>query len=114
MKISLFSLGWNLKHETLLGILVYTFVLFLHNLCVLNANMSDNALYLETFTFKLAKHKMATKMLSKLHIFYSLSHINAQFMVSARFLIDNFKNNKYFNKYERKNPKWPRNLPSYE
>ena len=33
---------------------------------------------------------MTIKMLRKPHIFYSLSHINAQFMVSARFLIDNF------------------------
>ena len=67
---------------------MYTFVLFfLHNLCVLNANLSDNVLYLETFTFKLAKHKMATKMLRKSHIFYSLSHINAQFIVSVRFAL---------------------------
>ena len=57
---------------------------------MLNAILSVNVLYLETFTFKLAKHKMATKMLRKPHIFYSLSHINAQFMVSERFLIDNF------------------------
>ena len=28
------------------------------NLCVLNSNLSDNILYLVTFTFKLAKHKM--------------------------------------------------------
>ena len=55
-----------------------------------SANLPDNVLYLETFTFKLAKHKMATKMLRNPHIFYSLSHINAQFMVSARFLINNF------------------------
>ena len=33
---------------------------------------------------------MATKMLRKPNIFYSLSHIKAQFMVSARFLIDDF------------------------
>ena len=30
---------------------------------------------------------MASKMLKKTHIFYSLSQINAQFVVSARFLI---------------------------
>ena len=64
--------------------------LFLHNVCVLNANLSDNVLYLETFTFKLAKHKMATKMLRKPYIFYSLPRINAQFMVSARSLNDSF------------------------
>ena len=57
---------------------------------MLNVNLPDNVLYLETFTFKLAKHKMATKMLRKPHIFYSLSQINAQFVVSARFLIVNF------------------------
>ena len=57
---------------------------------MLNVNLPDNVLYLETFTFKLAKHKMATKMLRKPHIFYSLSHIEAQFVVSARFLIVNF------------------------
>ena len=90
MKISLFTLGSNLKHETLFGILVYTFVFSPHNLCVLNANLSDNALYLETFTVKLGKHKIATKMLRKPHIFYSLSHINAQFMFSACFLIGIF------------------------
>ena len=33
---------------------------------------------------------MATKMLIKPHIFYSLSQINAQFVVSVRFLIVNF------------------------
>ena len=57
---------------------------------MLNVNLPDNVLYLETFTFKLAKHKMATKMLRKPHIFYSLSQINAQFVVSARFLIVSF------------------------
>ena len=57
---------------------------------MLNANLSDKVLYLETFTFKLAKHKIAIKMLRKPYIFYSLSHINAQFILSARFLIDNF------------------------
>ena len=35
-------------------------------------------------------HKRATKMLGKPYIFYSLSHINAQFMFFARFLIDYF------------------------
>ena len=60
---------------------------FLHNLCVLNSNLSDNILYLLTFDpFKLAKHKMATKMLRKLHISHGLSHR----LVSARFLIDDF------------------------
>ena len=56
---------------------------------MLNSNLSDNILYLVTFTFKLAKHKINTKMFEKPHIFYSLSHIKAQFMVSERFLIDN-------------------------
>ena len=64
--------------------------LFLHNLRVLNVNLPDNVLYLETFTFKLEKHKMATKMLKKNHIFYSLSQINVQFVVSARFSIGNY------------------------
>ena len=57
---------------------------------MLNANLSDNVLYLETLSFKLAKHKMTTKILRKPHIFYSLLYINAQFMVSARFLIHDF------------------------
>ena len=57
---------------------------------MLNVNLPDNVLYLETFTFKLAKHKIATKMLGKPNIFYSFSQINAQFMVYARFLIVNF------------------------
>ena len=52
------------------------------NLCVPNSNLSDNILY--------AKHIIATKMLRTPHIFYSLSHIKAQFMVSSIFLIDNF------------------------
>ena len=64
--------------------------LFLHSLCVLNANLSDNVLYLDTFTYKLEKNKIATKIFRKKHIFYSLSHMNAQFVVSAKFLIDNF------------------------
>ena len=34
--------------------------LFLHYLCVLNLNLSDNILYLVSFTFILAKHKKAT------------------------------------------------------
>ena len=43
---------------------VYFFLhLFLHNLSVLNTNLSNNILYLVTFTFKLAKHKMAAKTL---------------------------------------------------
>ena len=33
---------------------------------------------------------MANKILGKPHIFYSLSHIKAQFMVSEKKLIDNF------------------------
>ena len=72
MKICLFNLGWNLKHGSFApDFSVYFFIhLFLHNLCVLNSNLSDNILYLVTFTFKLAKHKMATKMLRKPHIFY--------------------------------------------
>ena len=59
-------------------------------MCVLNSNLSVNILYLVTFTFKLAKHKMATKMLRKPRIFSSLSHMEAQFMFFATFLIDNF------------------------
>ena len=59
-------------------------------MCALNANLSDIILYLVTFTFKLAKHKMDTKMLRKPHIFYGLSHIKGQFMVSAIFLFHNF------------------------
>ena len=55
----------------------------------MNVNLPDNVVYFETFTFKLAKHKMANKMLRKPYIFYSLSQINAQFVVSARFLIVN-------------------------
>ena len=45
---------------------VYFFIhLFLDNLCLLNSNLSANILYLVTFTFKLAKHKMTNKMLRK-------------------------------------------------
>ena len=78
MKRCLFSLGWNLKHG---DFSIYFLIhLFLHNVCVLNSNLSVNILYLVTFTFKLAKHKMATEMLRKPHISYSLSHMKAQFM----------------------------------
>ena len=38
------------------------YIFFLHNLCVLSSNLSDNFLYLVTFTFKLAKHKITAKM----------------------------------------------------
>ena len=78
---------WNFAQDFSVYFCIH---LFLHNLRELNVNLSDNVRYLETFTFKLAKHKMATKMLRKPYIFYSLSHINAQFMVSARLSIDNF------------------------
>ena len=73
---------------------------------MLNANLSDNILYLGTFTFKSAKHKMATKIIRKLIFFYSVSHIKAQFMVSARFVIDN---NSYgvFGKKLPLNPRYP-------
>ena len=54
---------------------------------MLNSNLSDNILYLVTFTFILAKHKMATKMLRKPHIFYSLSHIKAGFLIDDFFLV---------------------------
>ena len=64
--------------------------LFLHNLGVLNSSFSDNTLYFATFTFKLAKHKMAAKILIKPRIFYGLSHMKTQFMVSGRFLFETF------------------------
>ena len=57
----------------------FVFTCFFLKLRALNASLSGNVLYLEEFTFKLAKHKMATKM-DKPHIFYSLSHKNVQFM----------------------------------
>ena len=52
--------------------------------------MLDNFLYLVIFTFELAKHKMATKILREPRFFYGLSHTTAQFMVPARFLFDMF------------------------
>ena len=36
--------------------------LFLHNLFVVNSDLPDDILYLVTFTYKLAKHKMTAKM----------------------------------------------------
>ena len=51
-----------------------------NNVCVLYSNLSDNILYLVTFTYKLAKHKMAPKMLK----------MKAQCMFFGRFLIDIF------------------------
>ena len=53
------------------------FYFILHNLCVLNSNLLDNILYLVTFIFKLAKHKMAAKMKRNSHICYGLSHMKA-------------------------------------
>ena len=61
---------------------VFLIHLFLHNMGVLNSSLSIDILYLVTFTFKLAKHKMAAKMLIKPRIFYGLSHMSAQFLVS--------------------------------
>ena len=74
---------WNFARDFSVYFLIH---LFLHNVCGLNLNLSINILYLVTFTFILAKHKMATKMLN---IFYSLSHMKA-FICFARFVIDNF------------------------
>ena len=62
MKICVFSMGWNLKHNLGLGILCSIIHLWLHNLSVTYSNLSDNILYLVTFTYKLEKHKMAAKM----------------------------------------------------
>ena len=58
--------------------------LFLHNPGVLNANLSNNILYLMSFTLKLAKQKMT----SKSHTFFFLSHINTQFLFSTRFRVE--------------------------
>ena len=68
---------------------VYFFIhLFLRNLGVLNVHLLNNILDLVTFTFKLAKHKMAAKMLIKPRIFYGLSHMKAQLlMISGIFII---------------------------
>ena len=60
---------------------------------MLNSNLLDNILYLVTFTFKLAKHKMATNMLREPRMFYSLSHIEAQFFFYDIFLIVSFERN---------------------
>ena len=57
---------------------------------MLNSNLSNDILYLVTFTFKLAKHTMAAKMLIKPRIFNGLLHMKAQFMVSGIFLFDKF------------------------
>ena len=71
--------------------LVYIFIhLFLHNLGVLNLHLSNNILYLVAFAFKLAKHEMAAKMFIKPRIFYVLSQMKAQFMVSGRFSYEKF------------------------
>ena len=40
--------------------------------------------------FQISRTQMATKMIRNPHFFQSVSHINAQFMVSARFVIDKF------------------------
>ena len=69
---------------------IYLYPLFLHKLGVLNSNLSNNIIYLVTFTFKLAKNKMAAMMVIKYRIFNSLSHMKAQFMVSGIFLFDKF------------------------
>ena len=90
MKMCVFSRSWNLKYWALNGILVYIFHLFLHNLGVLKSSLSNDILYLVTFTFKLAKHKMAVKMLITPRIFYGLSQMKAQCMVSVRFLFKKF------------------------
>ena len=48
---------WDFAREFSVYFLTH---LFLHNLCVLNSNLSVNILYLVTFTFTLVKYKMAT------------------------------------------------------
>ena len=60
------SKTWNFARDFNVYFCIH---LFLHNLRVLNVDLSDNVLYLDTFTYKLAKHKMVTKMLRKRHIF---------------------------------------------
>ena len=57
---------------------------------MLNSCLSNDILYLVIFTFKLAKHKMAAKMVIKPRIFYGLSHMKAKFMVSVRFVFEKF------------------------
>ena len=71
MKMCVFSLGWNPKKMHFARHLRVEFIiyLFLHNLCVLNENLSDNILYLVSFTFKLLKQKMTAKTTSLLYFF---------------------------------------------
>ena len=70
-------------------------------MCVLNSSLSDKILYLVPFTFKLAKHKMAAEIQRSPHIFYVFSHMKAQLIVSATFVLYIFfssvfeKNNLY-------------------
>ena len=92
IKICIFSMGWNLKHETLLEILVYTFLsTCFYIICVCWIRICPITFYIWwPSPFKLAKHKMATKLLRKHHIFYSLSHIESQFRFSDFFKIYNY------------------------
>ena len=59
-----FYLTFKFKTSAVFDVFTVTISILLNML-----TMSDNILYLATFTFKLAKHKMATKMLRKPHIF---------------------------------------------
>ena len=44
--------------------------LFLQNVDVLNANLSNNILFLMSFTFKLSKQKMSSKITSLKHFMF--------------------------------------------
>ena len=48
--------------------------LLLHNFHVLNSNLSNKIIYLLSFTFKLAKQKMAAKTTYFLYFCYKLLH----------------------------------------
>ena len=58
----------SLKYETL----KIAPASFLHNLCVLNLNLSDTVVYFVSFTSKKAEEKMAAKTTSFLHLCYKL------------------------------------------
>ena len=65
------------------------------NLCVLNSNLSDNILYLVTFTYKLAKHKTQNGCQNVKKPLYFLCFF-CKFFLYISFLVYLERNNLYF------------------
>ena len=80
-----------MKHDffsEFLCIVIYSH--FLHNLCVLNSNLLNNIQYFGVLHLQISKTQIGCQNVKRLPYFYGLSHMKAQFIVSARFLLYTF------------------------